>query len=193
MVQDVLNHKIKVITKKSMNAKQKCFLDQVEDKILQTLSWDSQASQSEAPQLVAAGQHLCLAPGAKRARPFGQALNSDDSLLMDVAVTVEFIHGASLLHDDVIDSAILRRGRVTVNTRWNNLTAVLAGDLLFAEAIKGLHNCPGPVAQEALELVADMTRSTMTESEVRGSTEVSEALWKFIVKVVAVLGLMLSQ
>ena len=62
-----------------------------------------------------AARHICLAPKAKRARPrlcylFGQALGVDSPLLEDVAVTVELIHTASLLHDDVIDEGDVRRG-----------------------------------------------------------------------------------
>lgn len=50
------------------------------------------------------------------------------------AVAIELIHTATLLHDDVIDVSDQRRGRLSVNARWNNLTAVLMGDHLFARA-----------------------------------------------------------
>ncbi len=52
------------------------------------------------------------------------------------AVAVELIHVATLLHDDVIDQSSTRRGIETVNYRWNNLTAVLMGDYLFAKSFK---------------------------------------------------------
>ncbi|MEC7983955.1 MAG: polyprenyl synthetase family protein [Myxococcota bacterium] len=161
------------------------FLEKVEDKILQSLSWDKEASWSDQPALAAAAQHLCMASGAKRARPklcyyFGLSVETDFDRLVDVAVTGEFIHGASLLHDDVIDSGTLRRGRPTVNVKWDNITAVLAGDLLLAESIKGLHRCPRSIAQEALEVVADMTRATMLESHIRSSTDVPQQQWIYI-------------
>lgn len=52
------------------------------------------------------------------------------------ALIVEIIHTATLLHDDVIDDAELRRGRYTVNKKWNNKTAILSGDYMFAKAMK---------------------------------------------------------
>ena len=163
------------------------FLNLVEDQIISSLAWDKESSWSDRPTLAAAAQHLCMASGAKRARPklcyfFGLAVDSDFDRLVDVAVTGEFIHGASLLHDDVIDSGILRRGAPTVNVQWDNITAVLAGDLLLAESIKGLHRCPRSVAQEALDVVAEMTRATMLETHIRGSTNVPIRQWEYIAK-----------
>ena len=161
------------------------FIDIVEQRISTALSWDEQASWSDMPTLAAAARHLCLARGAKRARPklcyfFGIAVNSDFDLLADAAVCGEFIHSASLLHDDVIDSGTLRRGLETVNVRWDPLTAVLAGDLLLAESIKGLKRCPRDVAQEALTVVADMTRSTMLEAHIRAQSNVFLKQWHYI-------------
>jgi len=161
------------------------FIQQVEQQIISSLKWDKEASWSDRPTLAAAAEHLCMASGAKRARPklcyfFGLAVGADFDLLVDIATTGEFIHGASLLHDDVIDSGTLRRGAPTVNAKWDNLTAVLAGDLLLAESIKGLHRCPRSIAQEALEVVAEMTRATMLEAHIRGSTNVPIRQWEYI-------------
>jgi heptaprenyl diphosphate synthase len=168
-----------------MTPTKQIFLNQVEAQIISSLAWDKEASWSDRPTLAAAAQHLCMAPGAKRARPklcyfFGLSVDVDFDLLTDVAVTGEFIHGASLLHDDVIDNGALRRGAPTVNAKWDNITAVLAGDLLLAESIKGLHRCPRTVVQEALEVVAKMTRSTMLEAHIRGSTNVPTRQWEYI-------------
>lgn len=52
------------------------------------------------------------------------------------AILVELMHTATLLHDDVVDKATLRRGKQTVNHRWDDKTAVLTGDFLFAKAMK---------------------------------------------------------
>ena len=168
-----------------MTPSKQTFLHNVEQHIISSLSWDKEASWSDRPALAAAAQHLCMAPGAKRARPklcyfFGLAVEADFDLLVDIATTGEFIHGASLLHDDVIDSGTLRRGAPTVNAKWDNITAVLAGDLLLAESIKGLHRCPRSIAQEALEVVAEMTRATMLEAHIRGSTNVPIRQWEYI-------------
>jgi len=53
-----------------------------------------------------------------------------------LAVSVELLHTASLLHDDVVDSALLRRGKASVNAEWNNKTAVLVGDYLLAKSLE---------------------------------------------------------
>ena len=54
--------------------------------------------------------------------------------VIQMAVAVELIHTATLVHDDVIDHATLRRGKTTVNARWGNTLAVLAGDYLYSQA-----------------------------------------------------------
>jgi all-trans-nonaprenyl-diphosphate synthase len=92
--------------------------------------------------------------GGKRIRPAVVLLCShaslDDSrpfsrLHIILAVLTELIHAASLVHDDVIDSASLRRGQETVNRRWNDRVAVLMGDLLFAQASICLARIMNPV------------------------------------------------
>lgn len=66
----------------------------------------------------------------------------DPPLVIDIAVAIELVHMASLLHDDVIDQAKLRRGRESLNSRWGNNASVLTGDYLFATAFNlvNLHN-----------------------------------------------------
>jgi octaprenyl-diphosphate synthase len=54
----------------------------------------------------------------------------------DLAVVVELIHAASLVHDDVLDGAEMRRGQATANAKWGNVLSVLLGDCLFAHALK---------------------------------------------------------
>lgn len=54
----------------------------------------------------------------------------------NAAIVLELLHTATLLHDDVVDKALLRRGKQTVNHKWDDKTAVLAGDYLFARAMK---------------------------------------------------------
>ncbi|HRR63092.1 MAG TPA: polyprenyl synthetase family protein, partial [Paludibacteraceae bacterium] len=51
------------------------------------------------------------------------------------AVSIELLHTASLIHDDVVDSAYKRRGRPSVNARWNNKIAILAGDYLLSKSL----------------------------------------------------------
>ena len=161
------------------------FLEQFEQHIDEVLTWDKDISHSAEPTLFAAARHLCLARGGKRARPklvyfFAKGLGLFQSEVLDIAVTAEFIHNASLLHDDVIDNGELRRGQPTVNVVWDSLTAVLAGDILLSESIRILKNCPRIVATEALELVSIMTRATMMEAHVRNNTNVSIDQWDYI-------------
>lgn len=161
------------------------FIEQFEQHIDEVLTWDSRQSLSTEPTLFAAARHLCLAKGGKRARPklvyfFAKGLDLHTPQVLDVAVTAEFIHNASLLHDDVIDSGELRRGQPTVNVVWDSLTAVLAGDILLSESIRILKDCPRIVATEALELVSTMTRATMMEAHVRNHTNVSIPQWEYI-------------
>ncbi len=82
--------------------------------------------------------HL-LRAGGKRIRPALVILASkfpgvDLQQVIPVAVAVELIHMATLVHDDVVDHATLRRGRPTVNAKWSNQVSVLTGDYLFAKS-----------------------------------------------------------
>ncbi len=171
----------------SMQTNKNHFLQLVEQQIKETLEWDSKASFSAEPTLFAAAKHLCLSKGAKRARPkliyfFSEALQINTSLAIDIAVTSEFIHSASLLHDDVIDTGTLRRGSPTANVVWDDLTAVLAGDILLAESIKGLKKCPRVISIEALQLVSEMTKATMLEAHIRNDHNVTTEQWNYIAK-----------
>ncbi|MDD3741741.1 MAG: polyprenyl synthetase family protein [Bacteroidales bacterium] len=65
-------------------------------------------------------------------RLFGEPQQSTHN----AALVLELMHTATLLHDDVVDNAVLRRGKQTVNHKWDDKTAVLVGDYLFAKAMK---------------------------------------------------------
>ena len=84
------------------------------------------------------GNHLIKAKG-KRLRPLitlamAAQLNDYSISTIKLATAVEFIHTATLLHDDVVDESDLRRGKKTANTLWGNEATVLAGDFLFAQS-----------------------------------------------------------
>ena len=89
----------------------------------------------------AMASHVLSSPG-KRIRPAMYLLTSSIArtenypVAVDGAVAIELIHTATLLHDDVNDSAEQRRGRPAVNRIWGNLSAVLMGDHLFARAFR---------------------------------------------------------
>ncbi|MGB2122917.1 MAG: polyprenyl synthetase family protein [Candidatus Puniceispirillaceae bacterium] len=98
---------------------------------------------SNIPLIPQLAGHL-IAAGGKRMRPMmtvaGALLGSRDATTREPAIklatAVEFIHSATLLHDDVIDESALRRGRDTANALWGNDASVLVGDFLFARAFE---------------------------------------------------------
>lgn len=80
-----------------------------------------------------------LEQGGKRLRPLltlisAQMFGGDPDKALPAAVAIEIFHNFTLLHDDIIDQAPLRRGRETVYKKWNNNTAILSGDTMFAIA-----------------------------------------------------------
>jgi heptaprenyl diphosphate synthase len=93
---------------------------------------------TDDPQLTEMTSHLIRA-GGKRLRPMLGVLSAATAGevtvdVIDGGVAVELVQVGSLYHDDVIDEADSRRGVESVNVRWNNLTAILAGDFLLAKA-----------------------------------------------------------
>ena len=96
-----------------------------------------QADETHA-DLRAALDHL-LAAGGKRVRPtvsllVGNMLGAPLERLVTFGAAVELLHTATLVHDDLIDGALLRRGMATLNARWSPPATVLTGDFLFARA-----------------------------------------------------------
>ena len=92
------------------------------------------------PDLRAALEHL-LASGGKRVRPtvvllVGNMLGGIEDKLITVGAAIELLHTATLVHDDLIDGSLLRRGMPTLNARWSPAATVLTGDFLFARAAK---------------------------------------------------------
>jgi geranylgeranyl pyrophosphate synthase len=92
------------------------------------------------PDLRAALEHL-MAAGGKRVRPtlgllVGNMLGAPLQKLVTLGAAVEMLHTATLVHDDLIDGALLRRGMPTLNARWSPPATVLTGDFLFARAAK---------------------------------------------------------
>jgi len=93
-----------------------------------------------APRIPEVTAHLVEA-GGKRLRPMLTLASADlcgygGEYHVHLAATVEFIHTATLLHDDVVDESQQRRGRPTANLLWDNKSSVLVGDYLFARAFQ---------------------------------------------------------
>jgi geranylgeranyl pyrophosphate synthase len=99
-----------------------------------------QAGDEHHPDLRSALEHL-LSAGGKRIRPtlsllVGNMLGAPEEKIITLGASVELLHTATLVHDDLIDGALLRRGMPTLNARWSPAATVLTGDFLFARAAK---------------------------------------------------------
>ncbi|HHY46046.1 MAG TPA: polyprenyl synthetase family protein [Firmicutes bacterium] len=122
-----------------------------------------------------------IASGGKRIRPI-LALHSSDfaecdhELAVDVATSVELVHMASIVHDDVIDQAMSRRGRETINARWGNHLAVLTGDLLLSKALEILsRRRKYGVVRVLANTVANMSQAEMIQASRAFDERMTEA------------------
>lgn len=109
---------------------------------------------SEHPMLSETSLHL-LKAGGKRLRPVfvllsGQFGQYDLERLKKIAVPMELIHMASLVHDDVIDDAETRRGQLTVRSKWDNRIAMYTGDYIFAKALGVITELSNPRIHQAM-------------------------------------------
>lgn len=117
---------------KSIYASLRADLSKIENEMEQTVL-------TKQPVLLQSSQQL-LRAGGKRLRPVfvllsGKFGNYDFEKIKEVAIALELIHTASLVHDDVIDDADVRRGKPTVKAKWNNQTAMYTGDYILSQAI----------------------------------------------------------
>ena len=108
-----------------------------------------------------------ISAGGKRIRPrlvllFADALGFKGPERYELAAIVEFIHTATLLHDDVVDESSLRRGRETANALFGNAASVLVGDFLYSRAFQMM---VGVNRMRVLEVLADAT-NVIAEGEV---------------------------
>ena len=92
--------------------------------------------------------HYIMGLGGKRMRPLlvllsYQLLGKSVDDILDAALAVEVFHNFTLVHDDIMDEAPLRRGQPTVHTRWNNTVAILSGDTMMIKAYELLQKGSG--------------------------------------------------
>lgn len=119
-----------------------------------------------APRIPEVTAHLVDA-GGKRLRPMltlaaARACGYGGAFHIHLATTVEFIHTATLLHDDVVDESSQRRGRPTANLLWDNKSSVLVGDYLFARSFQLMVETGN---LRVLDILADAA-ATIAEGEV---------------------------
>lgn len=120
---------------------------------------------SSVEAITAISQYL-QGSGGKRLRPAllllsARACGHQGEMAVRLGAVVELIHTATLIHDDVIDSAEIRRGRPSTNTRWGNHISVLAGDWLYMQAFS---LALGERNFHILDLLTNLTQ-TMVEGE----------------------------
>lgn len=134
-------------------------MDAVDRTIRERLSSDVALINTIADYIVAAG--------GKRLRPavlmlMARALGYRGSVHIDLAAVIEFIHTATLLHDDVVDESDLRRGRSTANSMFGNAASVLVGDFLYSRAFQMMVEAGSP---RVMNIMADAT-NRIAEGEV---------------------------
>ncbi|MBU4196036.1 MAG: polyprenyl synthetase family protein, partial [Alphaproteobacteria bacterium] len=124
--------------------------------------------QSDVPIIPKLAEHLVSA-GGKRLRPLltvaaARASGAEGDILSPkkLAAAVEFIHTATLLHDDIVDASELRRGKVAAHLIWGAPTSVLVGDFLFARAFELMVETD---SMRALGILAQASR-VISEGEV---------------------------
>src|SRR5918996_6379086 len=127
------------------------YLGGVEATLESALS-DAAGDQPRGDMLMTAARHLSIGGGGKRIRPllvhyFGRALGVADARMVEAGAAAELIHSASLLHDDVVDNGMFRRGRPTVNSMWGNVVAVMTGDMVLTVALQRLGAIPPRLMQ----------------------------------------------
>ncbi len=113
------------------------------------------------------GHHI-VNSGGKRLRPIlhllgARALGYQGRQHIELAALIEFIHTATLLHDDVVDASELRRGQDTANSLWGNEASVLVGDFLYSRAFQMMVTLNN---MRIMEILADAT-NTIAEGEVQ--------------------------
>jgi len=129
---------------------------------------------NKVPFIPLIGNYL-ISSGGKRLRPLFHLISADlagytGNAHIDIAGIIESIHTASLLHDDVVDMAELRRGNPTANSIWGNQIVVLVGDFLYSNALK---TAVMQKNQRIMEILSSAT-TRMTEGELLQLTRIGD-------------------
>ncbi len=147
----------------------------------------SDAMKADRPEVSAMTSHVARYSG-KKLRPalvllIARSLGGPSPRHYRLGAIVELIHLATLVHDDVIDEAGMRRRDSTVNARWSNFDAVLLGDVIFARAINLLARLGDFRCLELLtKAVSTLCEGEILQNRHRQSTDVDEALYYRIIQ-----------
>jgi octaprenyl-diphosphate synthase len=155
-------------------------LARVELEIRQQLS-------SEVDRIGEIGRYLLLS-GGKRIRPILLLLTAklagySGERIFPLSAMIEFMHTATLLHDDVIDHSHLRRGHATVNSRWGSALSILVGDFLYAKAMALVVDDGDPqILKEITRVTMTMTEGQVMETLRVGDTSLTGAEYRQIIR-----------
>jgi len=122
-----------------------------------------------------------LASGGKRLRPVlmlaaGEAFGGEIENVLSPAIGVEIFHNFTLVHDDVMDRADMRRGRPTVQAKWDLNTAILSGDAMVTMAFKAASGCPPMFLPEVIDRFATMTMLVYHGQQMDADFETTDAV-----------------
>ncbi len=147
-------------------------LDLAEEKIKEALG-------TVAPAISTVGNHIFSA-GGKRVRPFLSILCSRlfdcrGDKVSTLASSVEFIHAASLIHDDIVDGADIRRGKPSAHSLWGNQVVVLVGDFLYSNALRLANLLGKQMIMDALcTATAKMSEGELVQLSKQGNPDMTE-------------------
>ena len=135
---------------------------------------------NKIPFIPLIGEYI-IASGGKRLRPLFHLISADiagyqGEASIDIASIIESIHTASLLHDDVVDTAEVRRGKPSANAVWGNQIVVLVGDFLYSNALRAAVMQRSQKIMEALSgATTRMTEGELLQLNKVGNPDITEA------------------
>ena len=131
--------------------------------------------------------HYLLGQPGKRVRPICVVLTARmggrlyDHAIRDIAMACELVHSATLLHDDVLDQGVERRGVETARVIYGNSASVLGGDHLLIEALRRVQTSDSALTSSLIEVIDEMVGAEAIQLEARGSFSPSRARYLDIV------------
>ena len=150
---------------------------------------------SEYPLITDSATHL-LAAGGKRLRPAfallsGKIYGYQIEKLMPIAMALELIHMASLVHDDVVDASATRRGKPTVRANWGNTISMATGDYLLAKSLGLIAMINNPQVSRILaETSVQMSQGEI--QQIRASFDVNQSIKQYYYRIKRKTALLIS-
>ena len=151
----------------------------IEDGMAQVEEELTSQAGSKIPLIDSIGQYICRS-GGKRVRPAILLLGSqmcgyDGPVGPKLGAVIEMIHSATLVHDDIIDNATVRRGRASVNAQWGNEITVLMGDWLYMTAFRlALEERHFKVLDVLIEATRKMIEGELIQLTLNGKLDITE-------------------